>query len=123
MTQISELERQRALLWREAAHDLRGNLSVVQNAAFELNKVDVPDVIRAKLQASLQKGVASLHALLSELTDLAPLSSHQTFSPPSREGIGLSIVKRLCELLNGSLELQTSPGEGTTFRVSFPSRY
>ena len=266
LTQISELERQRALLWREAAHDLRGNLSVVQNAAFGLNKGGVPDAIRATFQARLQKGVASLHALLSELTDLArleagheqrkvsqlvvatvlqdlcgnyqemaaqrglflktegspnltvegdsikvariaqnllvnalmyterggvivkwsletgsdadrwtlcvqdtgpgldsgqvnpiarelqhateetrdiedkdatanneegtdpaptlaSLSSHQTFSPPSREGIGLSIVKRLCELLNASLELQTSPGEGTTFRVSFPSRY
>ncbi len=35
------------------------------------------------------------------------------------EGIGLSIVKRLCELLDASLELETSPGAGTTFRVIF----
>ena len=266
LRQISELERQRALLWREAAHDLRGNLGVVQTAAFGLNKDGVPDAVRAKFQARLQKGVASLHALLTELTDLArleaghehrnvstfvvasvlqdlcanyqemaaqrglflntegppelsvegdpikvariaqnlvvnalmytahggvivkwslengnpaarwalcvqdtgpgfdagqvnpiarelqqateeaqevegkdttttgeesnepaptlaSLSSHQTPHPPSREGIGLSIVKRLCELLDASLELQTSPGEGTTFRVSFPTRY
>jgi signal transduction histidine kinase len=39
------------------------------------------------------------------------------------EGIGLSIVKRLCELLDASLEMETSPGEGTTFRVVFPRRY
>ena len=39
------------------------------------------------------------------------------------EGIGLSIVKRLCELLDASLELETSSGEGTTFRVIFPRRY
>ena len=39
------------------------------------------------------------------------------------EGIGLSIVKRLCELLDASLELETSSGEGTTFRVTFPRRY
>ena len=39
------------------------------------------------------------------------------------EGIGLSIVKRLCELLDASLEMETSPGEGTTFRVVFPQRY
>ncbi len=39
------------------------------------------------------------------------------------EGIGLSIVKRLCELLDASLELETSPGAGTTFRVIFPRRY
>lgn len=40
-----------------------------------------------------------------------------------REGIGLSIVKRLCELLDASLELETRPGRGTVFRVLFPRRY
>ena len=39
------------------------------------------------------------------------------------EGIGLAIVKRLCELLDASLELQTEAGKGTTFRVTFPTRY
>jgi len=39
------------------------------------------------------------------------------------EGVGLSIVKRLCELLNGSLELATDPGQGSTFRVILPRRY
>lgn len=42
---------------------------------------------------------------------------------PSGEGIGLSIVKRLCELLDASIELESAPGEGTTFRVIFPGRY
>lgn len=41
----------------------------------------------------------------------------------SGEGIGLSIVKRLCELLDASLELSSSAENGTTFRVVFPSRY
>ena len=36
------------------------------------------------------------------------------------EGVGLSIVKRLCELLDASVELSTAPGKGTTFRVTFP---
>ncbi len=39
------------------------------------------------------------------------------------EGIGLSIVKRLCELLDASLELASSASIGTTFRVVFPRRY
>ena len=39
------------------------------------------------------------------------------------EGIGLSIVKRLCELLDASLEIASSAQTGTTFRVVFPRRY
>jgi signal transduction histidine kinase len=42
---------------------------------------------------------------------------------PAGEGIGLSIVKRLCELLDASIELQSATGQGTTFRVIFPRHY
>jgi signal transduction histidine kinase len=50
-------------------------------------------------------------------------SSQLPTPAPSGEGIGLSIVKRLCELLDAGLELVTEPGKGTTFRVTFPRRY
>ncbi len=50
-------------------------------------------------------------------------SSHAPARDLGGEGIGLSIVKRLCELLDASLELETSIGEGTTFRVIFPRQY
>lgn len=39
------------------------------------------------------------------------------------EGVGLSIVKRLCELLDAGLELATEPGQGSTFRVILPRSY
>jgi signal transduction histidine kinase len=39
------------------------------------------------------------------------------------EGIGLSIVKRLCELLDASMEMNSTPGEGTSLRIVFPRRY
>jgi signal transduction histidine kinase len=54
------------------------------------------------------------------------LPSQSMRRPPNQEpgeGIGLSIVKRICELLNASLELETEPGKGSTFRVIFPCRY
>ena len=41
----------------------------------------------------------------------------------SGEGIGLSIVKRLCELLDASLELVSTAETGTAFRVVFPRSY
>lgn len=61
--------------------------------------------------------------------DMAPavtMSSQSEALPGSQqpgEGVGLSIVKRLCELLDGSLELATNTGQGTTFRVILPRRY
>ena len=42
---------------------------------------------------------------------------------PPGEGIGLSIVKRLCELLDASLEIASSAEAGTTFRVVLPRHY
>jgi signal transduction histidine kinase len=39
------------------------------------------------------------------------------------EGIGLSIVKRLCEMLDATIEMQSVAGSGTSFRIFFPRHY
>jgi len=39
------------------------------------------------------------------------------------EGVGLSIVKRLSDLLNAAIELESSAEVGTVFRVILPRRY
>jgi signal transduction histidine kinase len=39
------------------------------------------------------------------------------------EGIGLSIVKRLCELLDATLEVESKMDVGTTFRILLPRQY
>jgi signal transduction histidine kinase len=39
------------------------------------------------------------------------------------EGIGLSIVKRLCELLDATLEVESKVDVGTTFRILLPRQY
>lgn len=62
----------------------------------------------------------------SHATPAPTLNSHSSAAdsePAHGEGIGLSIVKHLCELLDASLEFETAPGAGTTFRVTFPERY
>ena len=62
-------------------------------------------------------------------SDIAPavtVASESDPLPQSQqpgEGVGLSIVKRLCELLDAGLELATKPGQGTTFRVILPRSY
>ena len=53
---------------------------------------------------------------------LPSLSSHTPSSSPG-VGVGLTIVKKLCELLDATIEVATAPGRGTTFRIVFPNRY
>ncbi len=257
LRQLQRLEKQRAEAWREAAHDLRGSVGVVANASSALlhQSADLPQ--REAASNALQRSVAALRTLLSDMMDLArleagqeqlrslrfnaaallreycesvrslaqtrglflkvegpetlwvdgdptkvrriaqnlilnalhvtqrggvrvvweerevsgvqqwvlcvqdtgpgfqagstaaplehavleataeahdsepqaqpaPTLTSQTDPDSARdvggEGIGLSIVKRLCELLDASLEMETSCGEGTTFRVVFPRR-
>ena len=60
------------------------------------------------------------HVLKASGDGSAPM--HPSHQQPG-EGIGLSIVKRLCELLDASLEMSSSTEMGTTFRVVLPKRY
>lgn len=50
-------------------------------------------------------------------------SQSTTNSAPSGEGIGLTIVKRLCELLEATIELETAQGRGTMIQITFPMHY
>jgi signal transduction histidine kinase len=42
---------------------------------------------------------------------------------PAGEGIGLSIVKRLCDMLDATIDMTSERGVGTQFRILFPRKY
>ncbi|HWA25071.1 MAG TPA: HAMP domain-containing sensor histidine kinase [Lacunisphaera sp.] len=73
----------------------------------------------AETRAAAQEGRESRMLDQAQAGSTNPVPSH---SEPG-EGIGLSIVKRLCELLEASLELVSSGDSGTTIRVVFPVSY
>jgi signal transduction histidine kinase len=252
LEEIRALERQRGNLWREAAHDLRGNLSVVANVTIGLTRHGKDDSSRDDFVRILMRNVTSLHQLLDDVTSLARLqagrevrqiepldvtpllqslcesirpvalqrglylkcegpaglaahgdavkirriaqnlilnavkytraggisvswgdsvlndpkrwvlsirdtgpgfhtasgqplaaalepstepktmtaervdledTAMQTLRGDAGEGIGLSIVKRLCEMLDASMEMQSIKDQGTTFRILFPRHY
>jgi signal transduction histidine kinase len=75
LTEIKELEQQRADLWRQAAHDLRGNLGVVANATVGLTQGDLREPVRDAFVRILMRNVTSLHHLLNDVTDLARLQA------------------------------------------------
>ena len=68
---------------------------------------------------------AAIHGEVSHVL-VPPSGGTATMRPAHQqpgEGIGLSIVKRLCELLDASLEIASSAETGTTFRVVLPRHY
>jgi signal transduction histidine kinase len=44
-------------------------------------------------------------------------------TPTGHEGLGLTIVHRLCDLLQARLQIESAPKRGTIIRVIFPSSY
>lgn len=80
----------------------------------------------APLAQKLEAATNAAHSaegvtLSAPKNEVAPNSHRPTLAPG--EGVGLAIVKRLCELLNASMELQTVKGVGSKFRIVFPKKY
>ena len=75
LQQIRELEQQRGEIWRQAAHDLRGNLSVVANVTVGLTRHGSRAGSRTDFVRILMRNVTSLHHLLNDVTSLARLQA------------------------------------------------
>jgi len=96
VVEVRELEHQRAQLWMQAAHDLRGNLGVVSNATAGLSSAAVPDILRADFLHLLQRNVRSLHHLLDDVTSLARLQAGQEIRNLASIDVG-RLLHELCE--------------------------
>jgi signal transduction histidine kinase len=96
LAQIRELEQERGDLWREAAHDLRGNLGVVAHVAVGLTRHAQRDESREDFVRILMRNVTSLHHLLNDVTSLARLQAGR--ETRKIEGIDVTaILTPLCE--------------------------
>ena len=74
---LRHLERQRAALWQQAAHDLRGNLGVVANVAAGLGYPNLDGPRRENFLRLLERNMRALHKLLDDITCLARLQGGQ----------------------------------------------
>jgi signal transduction histidine kinase len=96
LAQTQELEHQRADLWRQAAHDLRGNLGVVANATVGLTHSGLRESTRDDFVRILMRNVTTLHHLLDDVTSLARLQAGQ--EQRRIEPIDVTpIMQQLCE--------------------------
>ena len=123
---IRELERRRAELWQQAAHDLRGNLGVVANVAQCLAHRDLQAERRDAFLGLLQNNVGALHRLLDDVTDLARLHAGQEVRRVAPFDAA-EVLRRLCDDLRPVAEAKrlyleavgvaTLPVEGDAVKV------
>jgi len=84
------------------------------------------DLARVK-RAAVEKGVVAEDAL-SRMSDrdclqlifASGLSTAEKITDVSGRGVGMDVVRNNIQGLSGSVEVQTEPGIGTTFRISLP---
>jgi len=96
---LRTLEAQRATLWQEAAHDLRGNLSVVTLVTAGLAAPAGDPERTRKFVAALDRNVRALHNILQDVTSLARLQGGQEV-----RAIAELDVARLLQDLVGAME-------------------
>jgi len=101
-----QMERDRAATWREAAHDLRGNLGIVKTATAILHAFGAPETARTRSLDILHRGVESMHELLDELISLARLEAGQEV----REIDHFDVAAILGELSGNMLQQAESRG-------------
>lgn len=101
--------------------------NLVSNAikfSDENGKVDL--IVREseeKIRISvIDKGIGIPEELLKNLMKLDTNSSRLGTSDEKGSGLGLIISKEMTEIQNGSLTVESTVGEGTTFTVLFPKK-
>ena len=104
--------------WTFSVQDTGPGIDENDAAPFAQELLSATDVATEASEASVDRDrdIAPA-ATLASATDAGPVMQQPG------EGVGLTIVKRLCELLDAGLELATKPGQGSTFRVILPRRY
>ncbi|HEX2833923.1 MAG TPA: HAMP domain-containing sensor histidine kinase [Thermoanaerobaculia bacterium] len=104
--------------WTFSVQDTGAGIDEANAAAFARELHDATGVADEAREASTDRR--------RDMAGAATAPSASAEAPASEqhgEGVGLAIVKRLCELLGASLELATKRGHGSTFRVILPCKY
>jgi signal transduction histidine kinase len=105
-----------------------GNSEADDAKRWELCVVDTGPGIHTRsgkpLAGALERpNHAPADATPKQRADHSPDEAGNSRREPSGEGIGLSIVKRLCDMLDATIELKSEPNVGTSFRILFPRHY
>lgn len=104
LDEVRTLERRRMDMFRQAAHDLRGNVGVVSNVSSGLTQEVVPESMRPEFLRLLERSVASLHSMLDEVMDLTRLQAGQELRDVKPINVALLLQELLENLRPQAIE-------------------
>ncbi len=98
----------------------RAMINLVENAIQAM-----PDGGRLEVSVSASDGTSVEIAVSDNGVGLDPEVKRRLFEPyfstkSSGTGLGLAIARRAIEAHNGTIEVDSAPGEGTRFRIRLP---
>jgi two-component system, NtrC family, sensor histidine kinase HydH len=102
---------------------------VFQNIALNAYEAMEPDggKLRVEIFSAMRGGVSGVEVTLTDTgPGIPPEICEQIFNPffttkNAGTGLGLAIVSKIVDELRGSLQVESKPGQGATFRVFFPA--
>lgn len=91
---------------------------------FTVSQEEIPGSGKVRLLAQVaDTGMGMSEELMKNMFNKFERGTDTCINKISGYGLGLSIVKQLVELMNGTIAVQSAPGEGTTFRIGLEVPY
>ncbi len=107
-------------VYLHAAH--RGNAIVIEveddGGGLDLERIKAKAVSLGVLRPELAPGLSDSDAI--KLVFLPGFSTAEGVGDQAGRGVGLDVVKRAIEAMNGRIDVETEPGVGTKFTLSLP---
>jgi len=103
---------------QQILHNLIGNaIKFTEQGFVEINA----RVIRNHVEVSVRdSGIGVAEHMQSRIFQAFEQAAEDYPSPEAGTGLGLSITKKLVELHGGTIEVDSTPGQGSEFRFSLP---
>jgi signal transduction histidine kinase/HAMP domain-containing protein len=118
---VSPLRTDRLKL-KELLHNLVSNaIKFTEQGKVEVRVVHEPDEDRLRVEVE-DTGIGMDKEVLPFVFDPFQQGDSSITRKYGGAGLGLTIVKRLLDLLGGEIEIQSEPGKGSLFRCRLPTR-